>query len=93
MMIANNKASSAKPRPDINGSDTVQTVWTELVDQKVLIGGVYRRNRPSQPELEREEFDQLIKQIFKQFVRNCVKTGFIKSHWNFPYNGQTLMRI
>ena len=65
MMIENNHASSAKLRPDINGIDTVQTVWTELIDQKVLIGGVYRRNRPSEPELEREEFDQLIKQILK----------------------------
>jgi hypothetical protein len=29
------------------------------------VGGVYRRNRPSQPDLEREEMDQLVNQILK----------------------------
>jgi hypothetical protein len=65
MMVSADLASSAIQRPDINGSDTVQTVWTELTHLGLIVGGVYRRNRPSQPDLEREEMVQLTNQILK----------------------------
>jgi hypothetical protein len=65
MMVSADLASSAIQRPDINGSDTVQTVWTELTHLGLIVGGVYRRNRPSQPDLEREEMAQLTNQILK----------------------------
>ena len=65
MMVSEDLASASIQRPDINGSDTVQTVWTELTNYGLIVGGVYRRNRPSQPDLEREEMDQLINQILK----------------------------
>ena len=65
MMVSEDLASASIQRPDINGSDTVQTVWTELTNYGLLVGGVYRRNRPSQPDLEREEMDQLVNQILK----------------------------
>ena len=70
MLVSNKLASAAIKRPDINGKDSVQTVWTELRDCNLLVGGVYRRNRPSDPELEREEIDQLINQVLK-----AVQTG------------------
>jgi hypothetical protein len=65
MMVSADIASSSIQRPDINGSDTVQTVWTELTHLGLIVGGVYRRNRPSQPDLEREEMAQLTNQILK----------------------------
>ena len=65
MMVSNNLASSSIPRPDINGNDSVQTVWVELVNHNLLVGGVYRRNRPNQPDLEKEELQQLTKQVLK----------------------------
>jgi exonuclease III len=65
MMVSADIASSSIQRPDINGSDTVQTVWTELTHLGLIIGGVYRRNRPSQPDLEKEEMAQLTNQILK----------------------------
>ena len=65
MMVSNELASSSIQRPDINGADSVQTVWTELTHLGLIIGGVYRRNRPSQPDLEREEMAQLTNQILK----------------------------
>ena len=65
MMISDDLASSSKQRPDINGSDSVQTVWTELTHLELLICGVYRRNRPSQPDLEQLEMEQLTNQILK----------------------------
>ena len=65
MLISNNLASSAKPRPDINAIDTVQTVWVEFTELKVLIGGVYRRCRTGLPDLERDEFDQLTAQVLR----------------------------
>ena len=65
MMVSADIASSSIQRPDINGSDTVQTVWTELTHLGLIIDGVYRRNRPSQPDLEREEMAQLTNQILK----------------------------
>ena len=61
MMLSNSLMSVAKPRPDINCSDTVQTIWVELVHHNLLIGGVYRRARSS-PELEKAEFTQLSNQ-------------------------------
>ena len=63
-MIPDKHSSSSKPRPDINGNDTVQTVWIELVQYNLLIGGVYRRARAS-PDLEKAEFAQLSNQILK----------------------------
>ena len=63
MMVSDDQASSSIPRPDINGSDTVQTVWTEFTHLDLIVGGVYRRNRPSQPDLEREEMTQLTNQV------------------------------
>ena len=63
-MISNKLSSASKPRPDINGNDTVQTVWIELVNHDLLIGGVYRRARPS-ADLEKAEFVQLSNQILK----------------------------
>jgi hypothetical protein len=65
MMVSADIASSSIQRPDINGSDTVQTVWTEITHLGLIVGGVYRRNRPSQPDLEREEMAQLTNQILK----------------------------
>ena len=65
MMVSNDLAASAKPRYDINYTDTVQTVWTEFVDLKLIVGGVYRRCRPGQPELERTELDQLASQVLR----------------------------
>ena len=65
MMVSDDLASSSIPRPDINGSDTVQTVWTEFTHLDLIVGGVYRRNRPSQPDLEREEMAQLTNQVLK----------------------------
>ena len=70
MMVSNNLASSAIPRPDINANDTVQTVWVEFTELKLLVGGVYRRCRPGQPDLENLEFDQLTSQILR-----AVSTG------------------
>ena len=46
MMISDDLASSSKQRPDINGSDSVQTVWTELIHLGLLICGVYRTPWP-----------------------------------------------
>ena len=46
------------------GNDTVQTVWIELVQYNLLIGGVYCRARAS-PDLEKAEFVQLSNQILK----------------------------
>ena len=57
-------SSASKPRPDLNGGDAVQTVWIELMNHNLLIGGVYRRVRPS-ANIERAEFLQLSKQIIK----------------------------
>ena len=64
-VVANDIASASIKRPDINGTDTVQTVWIEITSLNILIGGVYRRNKPSQPDLEREELNQLINQTLK----------------------------
>ena len=69
-MISDDLASSAKPRPDINGTDSVQTVWVEFTGLKMLVGGVYRRCRTGQPDLENVEFDQLTSQILR-----AVSTG------------------
>ena len=57
VMVSEELASSSKLRPNINGCDTLQSVWVELSNQNLLIGGVYRRNRPHDPDLEREELD------------------------------------
>ena len=70
MLISDNLATSAKPRPDINCKDTVQTVWVEFTELNLLVGGVYRRCRTGQPDLENEEFDQLTSQILR-----AVSTG------------------
>ena len=59
MVISNSLAPSARPRPDINGQDTVQTVWTEFSELKLLVEGIYRRNRSGQNEVEQSELDQL----------------------------------
>ena len=64
LMVSNKLSSVTKPRNDINGSDTVQTVWVELANHNLIIGGVYRRSRPS-AELEKAEFTQLSNQIMK----------------------------
>ena len=63
-MISDSLASAAKPRPDINSQDSVQTVWIELSESQLLIGGAYRQNRNRQPDLEKEELDQLSSQVF-----------------------------
>ena len=65
MLVSNTLATSAKPRPDINGDDTVQTVWTEFKDLKLIVGGIYRRCRPGISHLERAELDQLAAQVLK----------------------------
>ena len=70
MMVSDDLASSSILRPDVNGSDTVQTVWTELTHLGLIVGGVYCRNRPSQPNLERKEMVQLTNQVLK-----AVQTG------------------
>lgn len=70
MLISDSLATSAKPRPDINCKDTVQTVWVEFTELNLLVGGVYRRCRRGQPDLENEEFDQLTSQILR-----AVSTG------------------
>ena len=64
-MVSNDLCSSAKPRHDINAQDTVQTVWTEFTELNLLVGGVYRRWRTGQPDLEYEELDQLSVQILR----------------------------
>ena len=64
LMLSNELYPASKPRPDINGNDSVQTVWIELVKHDLLIGGVYRRARAS-AELEKEEFAQLSSQVLK----------------------------
>ena len=64
LMVSNKLAASAKPRPDINGDDTVQTIWIELGNYDLIIGGIYCRARSS-PDLEREEFAQLSNQVLK----------------------------
>ena len=43
MMVSADIAASSIQRPDINGSDTVQTVWTELTHLELIVGGVYRQ--------------------------------------------------
>ena len=42
LMVSNQLASASKPIPEINGNDTVQSVWVEIVGHDLLIGGVYR---------------------------------------------------
>ena len=64
LMISNKLAVSAKPRPDINGDDTIQTIWIEIGNHDLIIGGIYRRARSS-ADLEKEEFAQLSNQILK----------------------------
>ena len=63
-MIDDSLASDCKPRPEINGTDTVQTVWIELTKYNLIIGGIYRRARAS-ADLEKAEFAQLSRQILK----------------------------
>ena len=63
-MISDKLAASARPRPDINGDDSVQTIWMEIGIHNLIIGGNYRRARPS-AELEKAEFGQLSNQIMK----------------------------
>ena len=65
MMISNSLAPAAKLRYDINAKDTVQTVWTEFSELKLLVGGVYRGNRKYQPDLEKDELDQLATQVLR----------------------------
>ena len=62
--MSNNLTSAAKPRPDINCNDSVQTIWVELTNHDLLIGRVYRRSR-SCAELEQAEFTQMSNQILK----------------------------
>ena len=64
LLISNMVSSGCKPRPDINSKDSIQTVWVELINHDLIIGGVYRRARPS-PELEKIEFAQLSNQILR----------------------------
>ena len=64
LMISNKLSSAAKPRPDLNGNDSVQTVWIELANHNIFIGGVYCRARPSS-DLESAEFIQFSNQIIK----------------------------
>ena len=64
LMISSKLSLATKPRHDINGNDSVQTVWVELMNHNLIIGGVYRRARPS-PDLEKAEFAQLSNQILK----------------------------
>ena len=65
IMISDELASVSKLRHDINGTDTVQTIWIELLNHDFIIGGIYRRARPSDPELEKAEFTQIHNQILK----------------------------
>ena len=65
MLVSNDLATSAKPRHDINDNDSVQTMWTEFIDLKLIVGGIYRRCRPRQPDLERIDLDQLASQVLK----------------------------
>ena len=55
IMMVSDLGLSSIQRPDINGADTVQTGLTELTHLGLIVGGVYRRNRPSQSDLELEE--------------------------------------
>ena len=64
LMISDKLAAAAKPRPDINGDDSVQTIWIEIGIHNLIIGGIYRRARSS-AELEKAEFVQLSNQIMK----------------------------
>ena len=64
LMISDKLAASARPRPDINGDDSVQTIWMEIGIHNLIIGGIYRRARSS-AELEKTEFIQLSNQIMK----------------------------
>ena len=41
VMVSQDLAASCKVRPDINDIDTVQTVWLEISNHNILIGGVY----------------------------------------------------
>ena len=65
ILISEALASSAKLRPDINDRDSVQTLWIELLNYKFIIGGVYRRHRKADPELEKNECSQLNNYILK----------------------------
>ena len=65
MLVSTELATAAKPRPDLNEDDTVQTVWTEFSQFQLLVGGVYRRCRTGQTDLEQDELDQLSSQILR----------------------------
>ena len=65
VLVSEKLASSCKLRPDINGLDTVQTVWIEFTNYDILIGGVYWCNRSSDIDLEKYECSQLNNQVLK----------------------------
>ena len=65
VLVSEKLASSCKIRPAVNGSDTVQTVWIQLTNHGILIGGVYQRGRSSNSDLEKLECIQLNNQILK----------------------------
>ena len=65
VLVSEKLASTCKIRPDINGSDTVQTVWIQFTNHDILIGGIYRRGRSLNNELEKLECVQLNSQILK----------------------------
>ena len=83
LMISNKLAASAKPRADINGNDTVQTIWIEISNHDLIIGGIYRRARPS-ADLETAEFAQLSNQILK--AANTGKKVLLLGDTNIDHN-------
>ena len=42
LKISNKLTAAAKPRSDINGDDSVQTIWIEIGNHDLIIGGIYR---------------------------------------------------
>ena len=41
LLMSKEQSSDSKPRPDLNGNDSVQTIWIELKKYNLIIGGVY----------------------------------------------------
>ena len=82
ILVSNNLASDVKPRPDINGNDTVQSTWIEITSLNTIIAGVYRRSRTSL-ELETLEFAQLSDQVLK--ASSCDKSILVLGDVNIDH--------
>ena len=44
-MISEKLSSACKPRPDINGKDTVQTVWIDLNEDDLIVECIAEHGR------------------------------------------------